>query len=214
MIVELAAYNISFAYNFSGFIDQIDQRVMQSQSAVAVKSSLTLETALDSFSNYGKQITSYLTLVNQLSGLKCFWGNITLCNSCQRCTSLSEQMDFQFKYNDLISVEMSIMAINHAIQLNAAALAEFKQAALLDQMALQNLQIEVVSQVKKSSDSFGTVAAALKSEWDCLGQTNALPDYQIFKSVMCDVNSHSATAVVQISCTFYDALSLFSTASF
>jgi hypothetical protein len=214
MIVELAAYNISFAYNFSGFIDQIDQRVMQSQSALIVKSSLTLETALDSFSNYGKQITSYLTLVNQLSGLKCFWGNITLCNSCQRCTSLSEQMDFQFKYNDLISVERSIVTINHAIQLNAAALAEFKQAALLDQMALQNLRIEVVSQVKKSSDSFGTVSAALKSEWDCLGQTNALPDYHIFKSVMCDINSHSATSVVQISCTCCNSLSVFSTVSF
>jgi hypothetical protein len=201
MISQFTPYNLSIAYNFSGVIDRIDQRLMQSQRAAIVQSSLTLDSALNSYSNFGQQVSSYLALVNQLSGLKCFWGNISLCNSCQSCTSLNEQLDFTLKHNELIGIENSIVAINRAIQANAAATIEFVQSAQLDRTLLQNFRMEVASQVQQSSESVRSAAASMRNQWQCAGANNALPDHHIFKSMMCDINSISANSIIQISCT-------------
>ena len=202
IITQLAAYNISNEYNFSGVVNQIDIRLMQSQSAAAVTSSLTLATALDSYSNYGKQITSYLSFVNQLSGIKCFWGNISLCKTCQRCTSLQEESDFQSKHADLIRVEQSIAGINYAIQLDAVGWVDFVEAARLDQQALQKFRVAVVTEVQKSSDSVRSVSSFLRNQWECLGVNNALSDHRNLKALMCDINSKSASSIIQISCQY------------
>ena len=201
IISQLDAYNLSSAYNFSGVIVQLDKRLMQSQIAGKVASSLTLDTALDSYANYGKQISSILVLVNQLSGLKCWWGNISLCGTCTKCSGLQEELGFKNNHNSLIAVETSIVAIIDAIRLETAALVDFVNAAKLDVKTLQDFRTAVVTQVQKSSDTVRSVAATLGSEWQCLGVNNALPDYRNFKSFMCDMNSKSATAIVQISCS-------------
>lgn len=199
IINQLNAYNLSSEYDFSGVVNQIDKRIMQAQIATMARSTITLETALDSFSNYGKQITSYLSLVNQLSGIKCFWGNITLCKTCQRCNSLQEESDFQSKHADLIRVEQSILGINDAILRDAAGSAEFVQAAKLDLSASQTVRLAVVNQVQKTSDAVRSVAAFLRSEWECLGFNNALPLHRNFKLLMCDINSKSAASTFHIS---------------
>jgi hypothetical protein len=201
VIGQLAAYNISSAYDFRGIIDQLDHRLAQMQSAVNARSSLSLEAALDSYSNYGRQVSSYLSLVNQLSGVSCFWGNISSCSTCQRCTSLSERMDFQFKYNELIDVQDSIVAIHECIRLQAAALADFVRAAQSDQTTLQNFRTEVLSQIQQSSESIRSVSTFLKTEWECRGANDALPDYSSFKSLLCGIGSKSAASVVHVSCT-------------
>jgi hypothetical protein len=185
----------------SGAINQTDKRIMRTQSAAMVTSSITLATALDSISE-GKEITSYLYLVNRLSGINCFWGNITLCQNCSatNCVLLSEKYDFEFKHDTLIRVEQSIVKIKDALQRNAAVSAEFAQAAKLDQIASQNFRMTVVSQVQKSSDTVRSVGESLRSEWECLGVNNALPLHRSLQLLMCDMNSRSAASVVQISC--------------
>ena len=201
MISQFTLYNLSTAYNFSAVFDEIDLRLRHSQSAAVVQSPLTLDSALNSYSNYGQQISSYLTLINRLSGLTCFWGNISFCKTCQRCTSLDENLDFTSKHNDLIGIENSIVAINLAIRANAAAAKEFVQSAQSDRISLQNFRVEVVSRVQQSSESVRSAAASLRNQWECAGVNNALPDYHIFKSFMCDINAKSASSIMQISCT-------------
>lgn len=183
----------------SGAINQTDKRIMRTQSAAMVTSSITLATALDSISE-GKEITSYLYLVNRLSGINCFWGNITLCQNCPRCDSFPEGRDFKSNHDTLIRVEQSIVKIKDALQRNAAVSAEFAQAAKLDQIASQNFRMTVVSQVQKSSDTVRSVGESLRSEWECLGVNNALPLHRSLQLLMCDMNSRSAASVVQISC--------------
>jgi hypothetical protein len=200
VIDQLAPYNLSGAYNIWGVVDQVDKQLKQSQSAVAVKSSLSLETALDSYSNYGRQMFSYLSLVNELSNIQCFWGNISLCHECRRCTSLSEQLDFRNKHNSLIGVESSIVAIDHALRLEAAGLVAFVEAASKDQRALQNFRLALTNEVRKSSEAVRSVTGSLIGEWKCLGVNNALPHYGNFKSGMCEISSKSATAIIHISC--------------
>jgi hypothetical protein len=140
VIDQLVPYNLSSAYDILGVVDQVDKQLIQSQKAVAVNSSLSLATALDSYSNYGRQMFSYLSLVNELSNVQCFWGNISLCYDCKRCTTLGQLLDFQVKHSSLIAVESSISAINYAIRMEAAGLVDFVEAAARDQMALQNFR--------------------------------------------------------------------------
>jgi hypothetical protein len=201
MIDQLSTYNLSSEYNFSGVVNQIHNRMMQIQSAAMVKSNLTLATALDHFSNYGKYISSYLSHIKLRSGINCFWGNITLCRNCPSCT-IKEEQDFVSKRDDLITVEPFIVGINDAIQREAAESVEFVQAAKLDQIALQNFRMAVVNEVRKSSDAVHVVAAFLKNEWECLGANNALPlhHHHDFQMLMCGINSKSAASIVQISC--------------
>ena len=200
IISQLDAYNLSSAYNFSGVITQIDKRLLQMQSAVRITSSLTLDTTLDSYANYGKQMYGYLVEINQLSGLKCFWGNVSLCNTCAGCTT-SQSLSFEINRAALIAVEPSVVAIIDAVRLDAAAMVEFVQAAKMDQSALQEFRTAVAAHMQKSSDAVRSVAASLGTEWRCLGVNNAVADHRNFKSLICDIDSKSASAILQISCS-------------